>query len=364
MKIDFANLKIGYQKYQDAFEKSMDRVLSNASYIMGPEIEELENELSNYTGSKHVITCSSGTDALLLAMMALGIQPGDEIITTPFTFIATAETIALLNAIPVFVDIKKESYNIDSSKIEAKITDKTKAIIPVSLFGQVSDMDEINSIAKKYNLAVIEDAAQSFGATYKAKKSCNLSSIACTSFFPTKPLGCFGDGGAVFTNNKSLAEKIKSLRIHGQTKRYTHKQIGIGARLDNLQAAILLVKIKSFDNDMKMRQGVARQYNKLLKNNIQTPIINKNNTSVWAQYSIRVKSRDLVQKKLKDKGIPTAVHYPTPLHLQECFNYLNYKKGDFPVSEEVSKDIICLPMNPYLTITEQKYIAEELIKCL
>jgi UDP-2-acetamido-2-deoxy-ribo-hexuluronate aminotransferase len=364
MNIDFANLKIAYQAHQDAFENAMQKVLTSAAYIMGPEIEELECELSAFTGVEYAISCSSGTDALLLAMMALNIQPGDEIITTPFTFIATAETIALLGAKPVFVDIDKDTYNIDPRQIEAKITDKTKAIIPISLYGQVSDMDEINAIAKKHNLSVIEDAAQSFGATYKGKKSCNLSSIACTSFFPAKPLGCFGDGGAVFTNNKGLAEKIKSLRVHGQTKRYTHKYIGIGGRLDTLQAAVLLVKLKHYEEDVKMRQQVAERYNDLLKDLLPVPHVKEYNTSVWAQYSIRIASRDLVQQKLKEKGIPTAVHYPSPLHLQECFEYLGYKTGDFPISEKVSQEIISLPMNPYLTQNEQKYIVEALKKSI
>ena len=271
MNIDFANLKLAYQKHQVAFESAMQKVLTNATYIMGPEIETLENELSSFTEAGHAISCSSGTDALLLAMMALNIGPGDEVITSPFTFIATAETIALLGAKPVFVDIDRDTYNINTSQIESKITHKTKAIIPVSLFGQVADMDEINMLAEKHKLSVIEDAAQSFGATYRGKKSCNLSTIACTSFFPAKPLGCFGDGGAVFTNNPDLAEKIKSLRLHGQTKRYTHKYIGLGGRLDALQAAILNVKLKHYNQDIKMRQNVAELYNLLLKNVLPIP---------------------------------------------------------------------------------------------
>ena len=364
MNIDFANLKIGYQKNKKAFEKNMQKVLSSASYIMGEEIYELENILSDYTGAKYVISCSSGTDALLLAMMGLNIKPGDEVITTPFTFISTAETIAFLGAKPVFVDIEPKSYNINPKKIESRISSKTRAIIPVSLFGQVSDMDTINKIANKYNLAVIEDAAQSFGATYKNRKSCNLSTVGCTSFFPSKPLGCFGDGGAVFTNNKKLADKIKRLREHGQTKRYMYKHIGIGARLDNLQASILLVKMKHYENDINLRQNVAEQYNELLKNILPTPSVEKYNASVWAQYSIRVRSRESIQKELKKKGIPTAVYYPVPLHLQECFNYLGYKKGDFPVSEVVSKEIMSLPMNPYLTSLEQNYIVKELQRLL
>lgn len=364
MNIDFANLKLGYMAHQEVFEKEISRVLSSASYIMGPEIEKLESELSQFTGAKHSITCSSGTDALLLAMMALGIKPGDEVITTPFTFISTAETIALLGAKPVFVDIDKETFNIDVNQIETKITHKTKAIIPVSLFGQVADMDEINRLAEKHNLSVIEDAAQSFGATYKGEKSCNLSTIACTSFFPAKPLGCFGDGGAVFTSNNALAEKIKSLRVHGQTQPYTHKHIGLGARLDNLQAAVLLIKLKSYNEAINMRQAAAERYHKMLHGMIKKPVVKSYNTSVWAQYSIKIPSRDLIKSKLKEQGIPTAVYYPKPLHLQKCFEYLNYKTGDFPVSEKAAEEIISLPINPYITEVEQEFIIEELKKCL
>ncbi|MDG1850097.1 MAG: DegT/DnrJ/EryC1/StrS family aminotransferase [Flavobacteriales bacterium] len=364
MKIDFANLKRAYQAQQKEFDLALQKVLDSTKYIMGPEVEDLENQLSAFTGSNHAISCSSGTDALLLALMALDIGPGDEVITTPFSFISTAETIALLGAKPVFVDIDEASYNIDASLIESKINPTTKAIIPVSLFGQVSDMDDINALGLKHNISVIEDAAQSFGATYKGKRSCNLSTLACTSFFPSKPLGCFGDGGAVFTNNKGLAEKIKCIRLHGQTQRYNHKYIGLGARLDTLQASVLLVKLKRYEEDIKRRQEVANRYHKLLQNNLNTPQINKENTSVWAQYSIRLTSRDEVQKKLQEKGVPTSVHYPKPMHLQECFEYLGYKKGDFPVSESVSKEIISLPMNPYISPEEQEYICNELKKLL
>ncbi len=364
MKIDFANLKRAYQAQQKEFDLALQKVLDSTKYIMGPEVENLENQLSAFTGSNHAISCSSGTDALLLALMALDIGPGDEVITTPFSFISTAETIALLGAKPVFVDIDEASYNIDASLIESKINPTTKAIIPVSLFGQVSDMDAINALAEKHSLTVIEDAAQSFGATYKGKKSCNLSTLACTSFFPSKPLGCFGDGGAVFTNNKGLAEKIKCIRLHGQTQRYNHKYIGLGARLDTLQASVLLVKLKRYEEDVKRRQEVANRYHKLLQNNLNTPQINKENTSVWAQYSIRLTSRDEVQKKLQEKGVPTSVHYPKPMHLQECFEYLGYKEGDFPVSESVSKEIISLPMNPYISPEEQEYVCNELKKLL
>ena len=297
-------------------------------------------------------------------MMALDIKPDDEIITTPFTFIATAETIAFLKAKPVFVDIDEQTYNIDTSKIEAAITNKTKAIIPVSLFGQTANMDGINNIAKKHNLIVIEDAAQSFGASYKGIKSCNLSHIGCTSFFPAKPLGCFGDGGAVFTNNDEIATKLRSLRLHGQTKRYYHKYIGMGGRLDALQAAVLNEKLKHYDYDIERRQQIAENYSEKLKGHTIIPIIKNDRTSVWAQYSIRVKNRETIQEALKLLNIPTAVHYPVSLHLQECFNYLGGKIGDFPISEKISKEIMSLPMNPYLKEHEINYITSNLINLL
>lgn len=360
MKIDFANLPKAYLDHEQEFDNAINQVVKNANYIMGEPIHELEEKLKDFTGAKHAISCSSGTDALILALMAIDIQPGDEVITTPFTFIATAETIAFLKATPVFVDINESTFNIDASLIEEKITDKTKAIIPVSLYGQVSDMDEINKIAQKHNLRVIEDAAQSFGANYKDKRSCNLSEFACTSFFPAKPLGCFGDGGAVFTNNTKMAEKMKSLRLHGQSRRYHHKYIGIGGRLDTLQAAILNVKLKYYEKDILKRQKVAEQYNKLLMGCVNTPRILDINTSVWAQYSVRVRNREETQSLLSKKEIPTAVHYPQPLHLQECFDYLNHKEGDFPISERVSKDIMSLPMNPYLSEEEIQYLSNTL----
>lgn len=364
MKIDFANLPKAYAEHKEAFDVAISSVIETSSFIMGEPVYSLEKKLSAYTGAKHAISCSNGTDALLLAMMALGVKPGDEVITTPFTFIATAETIAFLGAIPVFVDINEETYNIDVTKIEDKITKSTKIIMPVSLYGQIADMDAINNIASTYDLAVIEDGAQSFGAIYKGKKSCNVSTIGTTSFFPVKPLGCFGDGGAVFTNDDLLAEKMISMRIHGQSKRYHHKYIGMGGRLDTLQAAVLNVKIDNYDQDILRRQQVADYYTELLKDKVAVPFVESYNHSVWAQYSIRVKNRDEVQLRLKEEGIPTAVHYPKPLHLQECFEYLNYIVGDFPISEKISEEVMSLPMNPYLTKKEQEYICHKLIAIL
>ena len=364
MKLDFANLKLSYEAQKEEIDVAIQSVLSSASFIMGTPVFELEENLSAFTGAKHAIACSNGTDALLLAMMAIGIKPGDEVITSPFTFISTAESIALLGATPVFVDINEATFNIDETLIEAKITSKTKLIMPVSLFGQMPNMDAINKLAKKHDLWVIEDGAQSFGATYSGKKSGNCSAIGTTSFFPAKPLGCFGDGGAVFTNDDELAERMKSIRVHGQTKKYHHKYIGLNGRLDTLQAAVLNVKLKSYPNDIKKRQAAAEMYNSFLNNYIQTPMIASNCTSVWAQYSIRVKNRDRIQNLLNDKGIPTAVYYPIPLHLQECFKHLNYKAGDFPVSELIAKEIISLPMNPFLSSTEIEYVSKELTNLL
>ena len=361
--IDFANLKKQYFMYQPELEEEIDKVLNSASYIMGNEVKELEENLQNFTGAKHAITCSSGTDALLLAMMALDIKPNDEIITTPFTFIATAETIAFLGAKPVFVDIDEKTYNIDPSKIEEKITDKTKAIIAVSLYGQPCDIDALEQLKIKHpNLKIIIDGAQSFGSTFNEQTDSNLGDISTTSFFPAKPLGCFGDGGAVFTNSDELATKMKSLRVHGQSKRYHHKYIGMGGRMDTLQCAIVDVKLKYYKKDLALRQEVAEKYTKALKEkDLVLPFVDERATSAFAQYSIRVKNRDEVQAHLKIQGIPTAVHYPMPLHLQECFGYLGHKKGDFPVSELISNEIMSLPMNPYLTEKEVLFISQKII---
>lgn len=361
MKIDFANLAYQHNLYKDEIESAVLNVISNVSFIMGDDVRLLEEELCKFSGVKNAITCSSGTDALLLALMAFNIKEGDEVITTPFTFIATAEMIALTGAKPVFVDIDEETYNIDVNKIEDKITSRTKAIISVSLYGQASDIDGIDKICKKYNLKHIIDGAQSFGCIYKDKMDSNLGDISCTSFFPSKPLGCYGDGGAVFTNNDEIAQKIKMLRVHGQSKRYHHKYIGIGGRLDTIQAAVLRVKLKYLQKDLKLRDDVAKKYTNLLKNKQYIlPTIKDGRTSVWAQFSIRVKNRQNLQEHLKEKGIPTAVHYPMPLHLQECFSYLGYKVGDFPIAEIVANEIMSLPMNPYLSEEEIQYIVENL----
>lgn len=357
MKIDFANLQHQYQLYKKDIDTNIQNILNNSNYIMGEEIFRLEESLSEFTGAKNTIACSSGTDALLLAMMAMDIQPGDEVITTPFTFIATAETIALMNAVPVFVDVEEDTYNIDANKIESAITDRTKAIMPVSLYGQPADMDEINAIAQKNNIKVIIDGAQSFGATYKNKMEVHCSDIYTTSFFPAKPLGCYGDGGAVFTNNHEYAEKIKMMRVHGQNKRYHHKYIGMGGRLDTIQAAVLLAKLPYYAGEIARRQQAAENYSRLLPSNVTAPVIKQGCTSVWAQYTVRVSDRDNVQNRLQDHGVPTAVHYPKPLHLQECFQYLNQKSNSFPTAEKLAKEVISLPMNPFITDEEVRHIS-------
>jgi UDP-2-acetamido-2-deoxy-ribo-hexuluronate aminotransferase len=358
MNIDFVNLQLQYQKYKEDIDANMQAVLNKSNYIMGEEVHELEKQLEGFTGAKHAITCSSGTDALLLAMMAMDIQPGDEVITTPFTFIATAESIALMKAKPVFVDIEPDTFNIDANLIEAAITGKTKAIVPVSLYGQPADMDTIQAIADKHNLKVIIDGAQSFGSTYNDKTDSNIGDISTTSFFPAKPLGCYGDGGAIFTNNDEYAKTMKMMRVHGQNKRYHHEYIGIGGRLDTIQAAVLLAKLPHYKQELEGRQQVAQRYTDTLSDSLQTPVIKLNRSSAWAQYTVRVDNRDALQAKLKDNSIPTAVHYPMPLHLQECFQYLNYKQGDFPIAENAAQKVMSLPMNSFIDESEIEYISK------
>ena len=356
MKINYANLNLQYQNYKKGLDEAIFKVVKSSKFIMGEEVHKVEQNFEMFTGAKHAITCSSGTDALLLALMAINIQPDDEIITTPFTWVSTSETIALLKAKPVFVDIEPDTFNIDAKLIEAAITKNTKAIMPVSLFGQPADIDHIQTIANKYNLKVIIDGAQSFGSKYKNKTDSSLGDISITSFFPSKPLGCYGDGGAVFTNNDYYADKIKMLRVHGQNKRNYHRYIGMGGRMDTIQAAILLVKLKYFPQELVDRKLVAEHYSSSLSNIIQTPVIKPNRSSAWAQYTLRVNNRNNFQNELKKKGIPTSIFYPVSLHLQECFKYLNYKLNDFPISEKASNEVISIPINPFLTYDEIDYI--------
>lgn len=356
--MQFIDLKKQYQYIKDDVLKEINEVLDSGQYIMGNKVSELEAVLSKYIGSKHCIGVADGTKALLIALMALGVKPGDEIIVPSFTFIATASMAALLGAKPVFVDIDPKTYNIDPALIEAAITPKTKVIIPVGLFGQCADIEAVNKIAQKHNLYVIEDAAQSFGASINGKRSGSMTQIACTSFFPSKPLGCYGDGGACFTNDDELDEKIRWIRIHGQDARYHHKVLGLNGRIDTLQAGILLSKMRIFDKEVVLREKIGARYTELFKDSdCVTPFIAPGNTHVYAQYSLVVKNRDEFIAKLQAKGIPTAVHYPIPLHLQPALAQF-YNGQSLPHSERISKSVVSLPMHPYLDEKTQDQIVE------
>lgn len=363
--IPFVDMAAQQASIKDELDKRISDVLASGKFILGPEVKELEEKLADYVGTKYCITCASGTDALQIALMALNIGAGDEVITTAFTYIATGEVIAQVGATPVFVDIDPVTYNIDPAKIEEAITDKTKAIIPVSLYGQCADFDEINAIAAKHNLAVIEDGAQSFGATYKGKRSCNLSIIGCTSFFPTKPLGCYGDGGAIFTNDENLAKVMDQIHRHGQDRRYHHIRMGLNSRLDTVQAAVLLAKMSKFDEEIKRREEIGKRYTSLLKEvkGVQTPAIKEVNSCVYAQYTIVVENRDELQAKLKEKGIPTAVHYPIPLNKQPIFENMSHV-GEIPNAEYVSEHVISLPMSAWLKDEDMDYIVAAIKEAL
>ncbi len=343
----------------------IQRVLDHGQYIMGPEVKELEERLAVYTGAKHCVTVASGTEALLISLMAIGVGPGDEVITTPFTFVATAEVIVLLGATPVYVDIEADTCNIDPRAIEAKITPRTRAIMPVSLYGQPADMDEINAIAKRHgNIPVIEDAAQSFGATYRGAKSCTLSTIGCTSFFPSKPLGCYGDGGAIFTDDDTIAQACREIRVHGQSKRYVHTRIGVGGRMDTLQCAILLSKMERLEWEIERRLEIGARYNALMDQaGIARVKQRDDRTSVFAQYTVFVDSRDDVQEALRGYGIPTAVHYPVPLNAQPAYAHLCCVDCT-PVSRRLSPRVMSLPMGPDLTLSAQHDVAAALTAIL
>lgn len=359
-KIEFIDLKAQYAALKASIDNRIHRVLDHGQYIMGPEVRELEERLEAYTGAKHCITVASGTEALLISLMALGIKAGDEVITTPFTFVATAEVIVLLGAVPVFVDIEPDTCNIDAKLIEAAITPRTKAIMPVSLYGQPADMDEINEIAARYgNIPVIEDAAQSFGSTYKGRKSCNLSTIGCTSFFPSKPLGCYGDGGAIFTNNDALAMAMREIRVHGQERRYYHTKIGVGGRMDTLQCAVVLAKLERFDWEVAQRIEAGRCYLEMfaLLRAVQAPVVRPDRECVWGQFTLQVDNREVVLDNLKKAGIPTAVHYPVPLHRQPAYASCSRVAGSLENSDKVSSRVVSLPMHPYMNVETQKHIA-------
>ncbi|HQI01904.1 MAG TPA: DegT/DnrJ/EryC1/StrS family aminotransferase [Deltaproteobacteria bacterium] len=384
MGMQFIDLQAQQKRIHDRILNNIQKVLKHGQYIMGPEIEELEAALGGYVGTKHAVSCSSGTDALLMALMAYGVGRGDAVFTTPFTFVATAEVISLLGATPVFVDIERDTFNIDPDALEKAVTAlekkdpsiyplpkgyeeiTPKGIIPVDLFGQPADYERINTLASNKGLFVIEDAAQSFGAEYKGRKACSLAHVGATSFFPAKPLGCYGDGGMVFTDDDGLYEGLTSIRVHGKgSDKYDNIRIGINGRCDTLQAAILLAKFEIFPEEIGLRQEVAKRYNDFLAHeSIRTPSVKEGSLSAWAQYSLVSEKKDAILSALKKAGIPTAVYYPKPLHLQGAYRYLGHTPGDFPVSEEIAGKIFSLPMHPYLTEEEQKSIADAILRAV
>jgi UDP-2-acetamido-2-deoxy-ribo-hexuluronate aminotransferase len=368
--MDFIDLKTQYQRIRESVDARLQKVLDHGQYILGGETVELEQRLAEYVGAKHCIGASSGTDTLLIALMAYGIGPGDEVITSPFTFIATGEMIALAGAKPVFVDINARTYNIDPSLIEKAITPRTKAIMPVSLYGQCADFDAINAIARKRGVPVIEDGAQSFGALFNGKRSCALSEVGSTSFFPSKPLGAYGDGGALFTDDDHLAKLMREIRVHGQDRRYHHPRLGLNGRLDTLQAAVLLAKLEIFDDEVAARAKIGARYSELIDDafrkeseparRVSTPYLASGCTSVYAQYTVEVADRPRVEEQMKARGVPTAVHYPVPLHLQPVFASLGQGPGSFPVSEAAGRRVLSLPMHPYLKADQQAKVVTAL----
>ena len=366
LTMEFIDLKTQYAALKKSMDARIQRVLDHCQFILGPEVREMEESLAAFTGSKHCVSVASGTEALLIALMALDVKPGDEVITTPFTFVATAEMIVLLGAKPVFVDIEPDTCNIDASKIADRITARTKAIMPVSLYGQCADMDEINAVAAKRGIAVIEDAAQSFGAVYKGRKSCNLSTIGATSFFPSKPLGCYGDGGALFTNDDALAQAFREIRVHGQSGRYRHTRIGVGGRMDSIQCAVILAKMERFAWELERREEISQRYAKLLQPlapRVRLVRVKPDRNSVQAQYTVLSAERDALAESLKRAGIPTAVHYPLSLHQQPA--YAAAHKGEsYPASEEAARRVLSLPMHADLAAHDQERIVAEIRKAL
>lgn len=358
--MDFIDLKSEYLSMKEEIDSAIMDVVESRKFIMGDVIRNFESEYSNYLGAKHAIGVSSGTDALLVCLIAAGIKPGDEVITTPFTFIATVEVISLLSAKPVFVDIKEDTFNIDPSLIREKITDKTKAIIPVHLYGQCADMDEIMAIAKENDLFVIEDTAQAFGSKYKGKFAGTIADTGAFSFFPSKNIGCFGDGGMIVTDNDEIADKLHKLRLHGSAKKYEHDIIGVNARLDTIQAAILRVKLKGFDDRLKTKIERAEYYNEKLKDTVTVPFKEEFNLHTYGQYTIKTEKRDELKAYFGENKIPCAVHYPIPIHMQKAYEFLNYKKGDLPASEKVAEQVISLPMSSFLQQEDQDIVINKI----
>lgn len=364
--MDFIDLKSQYAALRDNINARIQKVLDHGQYILGPEVKEMEQALVNYSGAKHCISVASGTEALLICLMALDLKPGDEVITSPFTFAATAEMIVLAGGVPVFVDIEPDTANIDATLIEAAITPRTRAIMPVSLYGQVADMTAINAIGAKHGIAVIEDAAQSFGASYQGQKSCNQSTFGCTSFFPSKPLGCYGDGGAIFTSDDKLAQACREIRTHGQSQRYLHTRLGVGGRMDTLQCAVVLGKLDRFEWEIRRRLELGDAYRAKLQAalpGLQLLAVRDDRDCVWAQYTVFVDDREAVQAKLKAAGVPTAVHYPRPLHHQPA--YAHYAKAeDCPHSIAAAARVMSLPMSADLTEAQQDQVVAALAAAL
>ncbi|MGE5189234.1 MAG: DegT/DnrJ/EryC1/StrS family aminotransferase [Gemmatimonadota bacterium] len=355
----FVDLQSQFAAYEPAIRAEMEEVLRTAQFIMGPKGAALEKRLADYAGARHAVSCSSGTDALLLALMAHGVSAGDEVVTTPFTFVATAEAVALTGATPVFADIDRFTYNIDPVRIEGAITKKTRGIIAVSLYGQCAEMEAIERIAREYGLFVVEDGCQSFGASRNGRRSCGFPHVGTTSFFPSKPLGCYGDGGAAFTSDDAIADRLRGLRNHGQWERYRHRAIGLNGRLDDLQAAVLLAKLPHFPDEVETRARIGARYSEMIGDVVGTPAISPGNTHVFAQYTIRTPRRDELAEHLRENGVPTAVHYPIPLHFQDAFRGLGYGPGDFPESEAASREVVSLPMSAFLSGKDQDEVIRQ-----
>ena len=356
--MEFIDLKAQQSRIREQLERRINQVLDHGQYIMGPEVKELEEQLAAFVGVGQAISCSSGTDALLMALMALEIGAGDEVITVPYTWISSAEVIALLGAKTVFVDVQPDTFNMDPDLLEAAITPRTRAIMPVCLYGQCADLTRINAVAARHGIPVIEDGAQSFGATHHGRTSCGLSVLGCTSFFPSKPLGCYGDGGAIFTDDEELADRLRQIRVHGQQVKHQHPRVGINGRLDTLQAAILLAKLELFPEECRQRWAIGQRYDALLAGvpGVRTPVIAEGNDSVYAQYTILSEERDALSQRLKEAGVPSVAYYAVPLHRQGAFAGLGYKAGDFPVSEQVAAQGLSLPMSAYLSEADQQQV--------
>lgn len=360
-RFPFVDLKAQYRAYRDELDASMSRVVSSASFIMGPEVHELEAQLAAYVGSRYAITCANGTDALQLALMVLGVGPGDEVIVPAFTFIATAEVVPASGATVVFADVDEETFTMDPASVDKLVSPRTKAVIPVGLFGQPADMDQINALGVRHGFAVVDDAAQSFGAEYHGRRAGGLAHISCTSFFPSKPLGCYGDGGAVFTDDEKVGETIGSLRLHGQSGRYVHDRIGVNSRLDTVQAAVLLVKLAHLDDELQRRREAAGRYDRLLADSgARLPRVAEHRVSTWAQYTVRVPERDLVRERLAAAGVPSAVHYPAPAYHQAAFAAAGTAAGSCPVAERLCKEVLSLPICAFLREEDQRFACAQL----